>query len=542
MASCGAAKRRLRSLRRHLTAAPERINVRPTDEGKSEEVDTSPYIQGLWEPVETEQHAVLSEGTRVEGVIPKEICGIFLRIGPNPQFSFRGKPYHVFDGDGMIHSVSFPGGGQVPLYRNSWVRTRRLAKDRSAGYSYSLIGEFEHLGPHGSQDISFVFDSMERSSDGSFQYLGPANTAIVWHKPSKSLLALNEGDKPYAVKLPSLETEGRVESFGNVPLGHNFTAHPKRCPLSGDLVFFGYNTQSRKGPWLHYGGVDASGNLRRSFPVTLPHPVMMHDMVITPQFSLLFDSNHRWQGLEHLLNHGGAPYKHHPEIPARFGILPRYAQSDAEIQWVEVLGCIVFHFANAWVEESNADIISVVGCRMETLHLDELGESRTQEQNAQQQGRFYLWRLDISKGKCVEERQLASDFVDFPQINPHRNGQHCRFFYGARFVGAFDIDATIKLDLETGLVSAYEHGGCGGEACFVRREGGTSEDDGWLILFTHIPIHGRNSKGGALRSGSYSSCLEIINARSMDRVARIHLPCRVPAGFHAYWLDDKEQE
>ena len=105
-----AAKRRLRSLRRHLTAARESVNARPADEERTEAVSTSPYIQGLWEPVETEQHAVLGEGTKVEGVVPREICGTFLRIGPNPQFSFRGKPYHVFDGDGMIHSVTFPGG------------------------------------------------------------------------------------------------------------------------------------------------------------------------------------------------------------------------------------------------------------------------------------------------------------------------------------------------------------------------------------------------------------------------------------------------
>ena len=50
----------------------------------------------------------------VEGALPKDISGIYTRNGPNPRFSTSGIPYHPFDGDGMIHSVTFDGGACLP--------------------------------------------------------------------------------------------------------------------------------------------------------------------------------------------------------------------------------------------------------------------------------------------------------------------------------------------------------------------------------------------------------------------------------------------
>ncbi len=78
------------------------------------EVETSAFVVGPFEPRADEltQHMDLA-ACAVEGAVPVELRGTFLRIGPNPHFDFRGKPYHVFDGDGMIHSMHFAGGGQA---------------------------------------------------------------------------------------------------------------------------------------------------------------------------------------------------------------------------------------------------------------------------------------------------------------------------------------------------------------------------------------------------------------------------------------------
>jgi carotenoid cleavage dioxygenase-like enzyme len=62
---------------------------------------------------------------------------------------------------------------------------------------------------------------------------------------------------------------------------------------------------------------------------------------------------------------------------------------------------------------------------------------------------------------------------------------------------------------------------------FVAAAGGTSEDDGYLMSFVYDP-------------NSDKSELVILDASNLasDPVARIHLPVRVPAGFHGSWIAD----
>ena len=53
--------------------------------------------------------------------------------------------------------------------------------------------------------------------------LGKANTAVLAH--GGITLALEEGDAPYQIELPNLDTVKRF-TYDN-QLKHNFTAHPK---------------------------------------------------------------------------------------------------------------------------------------------------------------------------------------------------------------------------------------------------------------------------------------------------------------------------
>lgn len=63
---------------------------------------------------------------------------------------------------------------------------------------------------------------------------GTANTAMVCH--AARLLALNEGDLPYALRIMC---DGLIEAVGRVavsgPVGRSFTAHPKVDPVTGEM-------------------------------------------------------------------------------------------------------------------------------------------------------------------------------------------------------------------------------------------------------------------------------------------------------------------
>ena len=77
------------------------------------------FLQANYFPMQSEGKG---EVTVVEGELPPDLQGVFTRIGPNPRYSTSGIPYHPFDGDGMVHSIHFVGGGAaLPP-----VRDRRL--------------------------------------------------------------------------------------------------------------------------------------------------------------------------------------------------------------------------------------------------------------------------------------------------------------------------------------------------------------------------------------------------------------------------------
>jgi all-trans-8'-apo-beta-carotenal 15,15'-oxygenase len=61
-------------------------------------------------------HAALSRGlhgprpAQVEGTIPPELEGTYLRNGPGLQYSKGAFQRHMFDGDGMVISLAFKDG------------------------------------------------------------------------------------------------------------------------------------------------------------------------------------------------------------------------------------------------------------------------------------------------------------------------------------------------------------------------------------------------------------------------------------------------
>ena len=58
----------------------------------------SPYLLGDFAPVHTE---LSTDALEVEGEVPKDLFGMYVRNGPNAQHTPKGR-YHWFDGDGAV--------------------------------------------------------------------------------------------------------------------------------------------------------------------------------------------------------------------------------------------------------------------------------------------------------------------------------------------------------------------------------------------------------------------------------------------------------
>ena len=65
--------------------------------------DDHPYRSGAWRPQHVEYDA---DDLDVQGELPDDLYGVYLRNTENPLHPAIAR-YHPFDGDGMIHKVSF---------------------------------------------------------------------------------------------------------------------------------------------------------------------------------------------------------------------------------------------------------------------------------------------------------------------------------------------------------------------------------------------------------------------------------------------------
>jgi carotenoid cleavage dioxygenase len=430
------------------------------------------HLRGNYAPVQQE---VTAFDLPVEGAIPPEITGLYLRNGPNPK---SGWSAHWFLGDGMLHGVRLEGG-RAAWYRNRWVRTRSLT-----------------------EGLSFVREdgSVDRS-------VGVANTAVVSH--AGRILALVESSFPTEVT-GELETLGPYDFGGR--LATAMTAHPKLCPATGELHFFGYAFAP---PFLTYHRADAAGSLVQSEVIEVPGPTMIHDFAITRRHVVFMDLPVVFDPA--LVAEGRFPYRWSDTYGARVGIMPR-GGSSTDVRWFEIEPCYVFHPLNAW---DDGDVVGVDVVRYRELWRKDSGGFDP--------ARLHRWRLDLAAGKATEQA-LDDRPIEFPRVDERRVGLPHRFGWAVSSpTSVVDPSALVKYDLASGKVEEHDFGPgfAPGEGVFVPASERAGEDEGWVLAYVY----------DASREGSELVILDA--ARFAARpVARVRLPQRVPFGFHGAWVPD----
>jgi len=169
---------------------------------------TNAFLNGNFAPVAQE---ITETSLTITGKIPENLQGSFIRNGPNPQF-INLDTYHWFDGDGMLHQVEFQSGNVT--YRNRYVKTEGFLKEKAA--NQPLYGSLAEMSEKSIKNVS--------------------NTALAWHH--QQLLSLWEGGEPYRVDISNLDTLGPETFTGK--LRSPFTAHPKIDPVTGEMMWIGY--------------------------------------------------------------------------------------------------------------------------------------------------------------------------------------------------------------------------------------------------------------------------------------------------------------
>ena len=139
------------------------------------------------------------------------------------------------------------------------------------------------------------------------------------------------------------------------------------------------------------------------------------------------------------------------------------------------------------------------------------------------------WTLNPLRGD-VKREVLCDRRQEFPRFDERRAGQEYRYLYSVGIDTTQHVPQPLyRYDLQTGTRQEHHYGPAGltSEVIFVPRNKTSAEDDGWLLSYVYDLEQERSD-------------LVILNAQDIEGEpqAIVHLPVRVPLGFHGNWIAD----
>jgi carotenoid cleavage dioxygenase len=493
----------------------------------------NPYLEGFLAPVGAE---VAATDLDVTGQIPEHLDGRYLRNGPNPAAEVDPATYRWFTGDAMVHGVALRDGKAL-WYRNRWVRTPPAC---------AALGEPEPKGLNPRAGMLSV----------------APNTSVLTH--AGRTLALVEGGGANYQLTDDLDTVGPCDFDGTLAGG--YTAHPHRDPRTGELHAVSYCFG--RGRTVQYSVIDTAGRARRTVDIEVSGSPMMHDFSLTDKYVVIYDlpvtfdpmqvvpaNVPRWLSLPARLVMQSVlgrvripsplmtainqnrqpmhqmPYSWKDTYPARIGVMPREGGNE-NVRWFDIEPCYVFHPLNAY-SEMRSDSQGA-----EVLVLDVVRYSRMFDRDLRGPGdsRPVLdrWTINLTTGavttECRDDRPQ-----EFPRIDETLLGGRHRFGYAVGMDGGYlsggataMTSSLYKHDYATGSseIAALDPDLLLGEMSFVPNPTNGSreraEDDGVLM-------------GYGYHRGRDEGQLLLLDAQTLESVATVHLPQRVPMGFHGNW-------
>ncbi|KAK6129652.1 hypothetical protein DH2020_036612 [Rehmannia glutinosa] len=168
---------------------------------------------------------------------------------------------------------------------------------------------------------------------------GVANTSVAFL--CGRLFALCESDLPYEVKVTEdgdIITLGRHD-FGSIEPFLRMTAHPKIDKATGEAFCYGYDVKC----------------------------AAIHDFAVTENYVVFPDTQivmNPWWILR-----GRSAVGIDPDKIPRLGIIPRYAEDERGMRWIDAPGFNMLHCVNAWEEDGGGAIVMVASNIVSAEHI-----------------------------------------------------------------------------------------------------------------------------------------------------------------------------
>ena len=409
----------------------------------------------------------------VTGAIPDGLDGRYLRNGPNPRGEVDPAPYHWFIGDGMVHGVRLRDG-RAEWYRNRFAGGRRLGPgDVGGGPNTNVIGQ----------------------------------AGRTW--------AIVEAGVPPVELTDELDTVGSDGFDGT--LAEGYTAHPKLDPVHRRAARRQLPLGLGPPPVHRRRRPTAGSGARSTFPspaarwsTTAPSPRTTSSLFDLP---VTFDLDAAMAGSRF-------PYAWNPDHGARVGLLPREGRpTTCGGSTSSPATCSTRSTPTRTRPAGSCSTSSATRrCSTRTGSGPDEGPTRARPLDHRPRG-----------GQGRARRPLDDTSVELPRHDERLLGRPLplRLRHGGR-CRVRRTTAAVKYDVATGTTERHDFGAGRHRRtsrCSCPGRPTPAEDEGWLLSYVYDATTDRSD-------------LVILAADDFtgDPVATVHLPQRVPFGFHGNWV------
>jgi carotenoid cleavage dioxygenase-like enzyme len=450
---------------------------------------------------------------QVEGKIPDDLNGAFYRVGPDAQYPLH--PRNIpFDGEGHV-SMFRIRNGRVD-YRSRYVRNERYMAQYRAGRILFPI----YRNP--SQDDPSV-KGLSRST---------ANTHIINY--GKWLLALKEDSPPAALDLLTLETIVPTYTFDGKLPSKTFTAHPKRDPLSGNLVAFGYEAEGFGSKVVSMFEITPQGAVIWNAKIEVPYVGMLHDFAVTQKhvvfyvIPLAFD--------EAQIQAGGVHWSWDANRPTYFGFMRRGGDG-RDIRWIQGPTRSATHVMGAF-DDGEKLIVDVEMSMSNPFPFMPMRDGASWDPIA---GSSHITRLTVD----LAQREPAAYGMEqmYPHVGglPRQDDRYHTMPYRIGFLQCPDPSVPdpraaaacyVRFDHQNRSSELFRSspGTALAECCFAPRSADAAEGAGYLL-----GVATRQQEGGR-------TDLVILDAERLAEgpLAVVQLPMRAVGQIHGWWVPEAQ--
>ena len=444
----------------------------------------------------------------VDGKLPEWLTGTLMRNGP-ALFEIGEESFnHWFDGLAMLHAFSFTGG--KVSYRNRFLRSSAYKAWKEEGrIKYSELATDPAPDP-----CRQIFSGVS-----SLPVLGRVpNANVSIERLAGEFRALTE--IPIPVRF-NPKTMGTLGVDGDLMQGRLSTAHPHFDPITRER--FSYEVELVPPSGLRI--VSEKGGKRRELAfIPQASPGYLHSFGLTQRYVVIVTQPWNFSLAKFLSPERGpiiTNYEWQPDLPSTLVLVDRKRGGVAAT--FETDAFFAFHHINAY-DQGDRVVVDVCAHKdagvIEALYLKKI-----RKDNQVPQARYRRFEVNPSTGKMTQ-RDLIEAVFELPQKNYDMvNARPYRYAYGVGLRGRSSgfIDQLVKADVKKGESKIWrERGAFPGEAVFVQRPGSRGEDDGVVLS---VVLDGLRRK----------SALVILDAKTMQEIARAEVPHHIPFGFHGLY-------